>query len=246
MARLLLLAGTREARHVVTALASLRGLSVIVSVAGPERTPQAWGVPTRIGGFGGDDGFAAYLDHERISMVMDATHPFAAAVSHRSARICAEAGVDYAQLLRPAWRPVAGDRWHFAEHEHAAAAMVPEGATVLIATGRERLADFGDMAGRRVLVRQIESTPPGEPPFADGRWLVERPPFTVEGEVTRFAALGVDWLVVRNAGGASSRAKLDAARELGVEVAMIRRPPQPEATRFDTVAAAVAWARRRA
>ncbi|QFU09198.1 Precorrin-6A reductase [Rhodobacteraceae bacterium THAF1] len=245
MTRLLLLAGTREARHVVTALSSLRGLSVVVSVAAPERAPQPYGTVTRIGGFGGDEGFAAYLRRERIAMVIDATHPFAAGISHRSARVCAEVGVDYAQLLRPAWRPVEGDTWHFAQDEAAAAAMIPEGATVLIATGRERLSDFGAMEGRRVFVRQLDKAPAVPTPFADGHWLVETPPLSVESEVARFTGVGLDWLVVRNAGGASSRAKLDAARELGVEVAMIRRPQQPEATRFDTVAGAVAWARRR-
>ena len=229
----------------VTALSSLRGLSVVVSVAASERAPRPFGVPTRIGGFCGDEGFRAYLQRERISAVIDATHPFAAGVSHRSARICAEERVDYAQLLRPAWRPVPRDLWHFAENEAAAAAMIPAGAVVLIATGRERLADFGPMAGQRVLVRQLDTKPEVAPPFADGAWLVERPPFSVESELERFAGLGLSWLVVRNAGGVSSRAKLDAARELGIEVAMIRRPPQPQTTRFDTVAGAVAWARRR-
>ena len=57
--------------------------------------------------------------------------------------------------------------------------------------------------------------------------------------------LGVTWSVTRNSGGSASFAKLEAARRLGISVAMIRRPPQPEAARISTVSEALAWVRRR-
>ena len=242
--RLLLLAGTQEARQIVAALKSVTGLGLTVSVARPMRPPEAFGVATRIGGFGGDDGVRSYLKEEQVGAVLDATHPFAARVSMRSARICRELGVPYGQLLRPPWLPGPGDRWHFAEDETAAGAFVPSGVCVFIGTGQHRLDAFGPMPGRRVFVRQIDHAPLHHPPFEDGMWIVGHPPFDAEGEIKLFGELGIDWLVVRNAGGAASRPKLDAARELGIEVAMIRRPPRPEAVRFDTIAGAIAWARR--
>ncbi len=242
--RVLMLAGTGEARQVAAALAQVRGLTLIASVAAGTRAPNALGVPTRIGGFGGDAGFERYLEHERIGAVLDATHPFSAGISHRTARICAARGLPYAQVLRPAWRPMEGDHWLFAEDEAHAAAAVPDGATVFVATGRQRIEAFGPMPGRRVHVRQIETAPEEPPPFADGHWVVGSPPFRTDEEVDLFHHLGIDWLIVRNAGGSSSRSKLDAARTLGIRVAMIRRPLQPEAVRLDSVAAALAWVRR--
>lgn len=237
--RLLLLGGTREAREVSATLADLRDLTVVVSLAeGAEDSA------TRIGGFGGDEGFRQYLSRDGIGAVLDATHPFAERISMRSARICGEAGLPYAQLLRPAWQPGAGDRWHFAQDEDAAGALPPAGARVLIATGRQRLESFGPMEGRRVLIRRNGPAPDVPPPFADGAWQVGVPPFGVDDEERLFRDLRIDWLIVRNAGGGSSRAKLDAARRLGIEVAMIRRPPRPEALRLDTVEAAVDWAQR--
>lgn len=242
--RVLMLAGTAEARQVAAALSQLRGLTVIASVAQATRAPSSMGIATRIGGFGGDAGFAEYLERERIAAVLDATHPCSAGISHRSARICAERGLPYARILRPAWRPAAGDDWLFAEDEAGAAAAVPRGAHVFVATGRQRIEAYGPMPGRRVLVRQIDRAPSEPPPFEDGRWVVGTPPFPTADEVALFRDLGIDWLIVRNAGGSSSRSKLDAARQLGIRVAMIRRPMQPEAVKLDSVAAAIGWVRR--
>ena len=70
-------------------------------------------------------------------------------------------------------------------------------------------------------------------------------PFPVQEEIDLFKKLRIDWLITQNSGGAGGKSKLDAARKLGLSVAMLRRPPQPEAPRVETVAAALAWAHRR-
>ena len=60
-------------------------------------------------------------------------------------------------------------------------------------------------------------------------------------EVELFTKLGVDWLVVKNSGGEASRSKLDAARALGIKVALIKRPSMPKALRFETPDQAIDW-----
>jgi len=243
MLRLLLLAGTNEARQLAAALGGQASLQVIASLAGATRSPQPLGVVTRIGGFGGREGFIDYLQRERIGAVLDATHPFAARISHRSAEVCAELDMPYAQLLRPAWQPNDGDDWHFLNDETDAARHIPEDAIVFLATGRQTLHLFDNLSDRTIYARQIDSAPDSFP-FPRGGWIVGRPPFSVEDEIILFARLGVDWLVVKNAGGSASRSKLDAARELGLPVAMIRRPLQPQCDKLTSVAAALRWARR--
>ena len=47
--------------------------------------------------------------------------------------------------------------------------------------------------------------------------------------------------MAKNAGGGATVAKLDAARELGLTVVMVRRPPQPDGVVVETVDDAVAW-----
>jgi precorrin-6A/cobalt-precorrin-6A reductase len=239
--RILLLAGTTEARLIARALAASR-LPGIASLAGATRTPEPLALPTRIGGFGGGEGFERFLKTNAITAVLDATHPFATAMSLRSAAICQAHGVPYMQFLRPAWIPSEGDHWTFLHTEADAARHIPQDTTVFLATGRQTLDRFADLAGRRMFVRVVDP-PGGAFPFPPGDWVVARPPFTLTQECDLLLRLGVDWLVVKNSGGSSSRTKLDAARELGLPVAVLRRPPQPEGPKISTVSAAVSWAR---
>ena len=70
-----------------------------------------------------------------------------------------------------------------------------------------------------------------------------RPPFDRAAEGALFARLGVSHLVVKDSGSAEARAKLDAARDLGIEVIVLHRPPAPPGlTIVTTVEEAVAWA----
>jgi precorrin-6A/cobalt-precorrin-6A reductase len=236
---LFLLAGTGEARQIAEALAA-RGVQAKASLAGATRAPAPLALPTRHGGFGGEAGFRAYLEANGIAAVLDATHPFAHRISARTARVCDSLGLPYAQVLRPEWAPGPGDDWAMLGAEEEAADVIPVGATVFLATGRQTLQRFANLQGRQLICRQIDP-PDGPFPFPGGDYLIGRPPFSVEDEVTLFARLGVDWLVVKNAGGAASRTKLDAARQLGIKVAMIARPPQPEGVKLDSVAAALTW-----
>lgn len=238
---LLLLAGTGEAQRLAQALAE-RGVRTIASLAGATRAPRDLPIAVRSGGFGGDAGFESYLDTEGITAVLDATHPFAARITHRTARICAARGLPYCLLLRPAWQPEPGDRWTYIDAEEQAAEYIPEEATVFLATGRQTLERFAGLAPRTLYCRQIDP-PDGPFPFEGGEFLIGRPPFSVEGELRLFQELGIDWLVVKNAGGAPSRTKLTAARQLGIPVLVINRPPPPPgALRVTTVAAALDWA----
>ena len=237
---LLLLAGTGEAQRLAQELAA-HGVDTIASLAGATRAPRDMAVPMRSGGFGGDAGFEAYLTAAGITAVLDATHPFAARITGRTVQICAQRGLPYCQLLRTAWSPVAGDRWTFINDEAAAAPYIGASETVFLATGRQTLDRFANLAPRRVYCRQIDP-PEAAFPFEGGEYLVGRPPFSVEDETALFTQLGVDWLVVKNAGGAASRTKLTAARDLNIPVLMISRPAPPDASRVATVDAALRWA----
>lgn len=238
---LLLLSGTGEAREIADMLAD-EGIPAIASLAGATRAPQEQALPTRIGGFGGADGFRRYLLKAQISAVLDATHPFAVRVSGRTVQICAKLGLPYCQLLRPEWSPSAQDQWIVIADEAEASAHVKPDETVFLATGRQTLERFAQLKTHRLYCRQID-VPDGPFPFSNGEYVIGRPPFSVEEEIALFQRLGIDWLVVKNAGGSTSFSKLIAARELGLRVLMISRPPQPEARRVDTVNAAMAWAR---
>ena len=238
---LLLLAGTGDGRRLAWGLVDI-GLPVVVSLAGVTRMPEPLPLPSRVGGFGGEAGFVDYLEQAGITAVLDATHPFAARITERTARVCAARGLPYLQIMRPEWEPVTEDDWTMIDAEEDAARHVRIGSTVFLAAGRQSLHRFAGLLGCRVIARQID--PPTEPfPFEGGEFLIGRPPFSVERDEGLFAQLGVDWIVVKNAGGEESRSKLIAARNLGIPVLMIRRPPMPDVPRVASVAQALEWVR---
>ncbi|WP_395678598.1 cobalt-precorrin-6A reductase [Inquilinus sp.] len=250
--RLLILGGTTEAAALARAVTGTRGAEagtwdVTTSLAGRTRAPAALPGAVRIGGFGGVDGLAAYLRVGRIDRVIDATHPFAAAISANAADACAELGVPLLRIERPAWAPVPGDRWiDVADAGEAAdwlAEAVPSGATVLLTLGRQDVAPFQRCPALRFVLRSIEAPAPEDLP-PDCLLLTERGPFTLDGERALIARHGIRAIVAKNAGGEATAAKLAAARELAIPVVMIRRPALPATPAVADVAGALDWLSR--
>lgn len=238
---ILLLAGTTEARNLAGYMAEA-GVKTVASLAGVTRAPLPMAVETRVGGFGGDVGFETYLDRAGITAVIDATHPFAAQITARTARICAARGLPYLRYERPGWRSRPGDAWHEVADYAGLSAIIPVGARVFLATGRQSLSQMAHLADRHLICRVIDP-PEGAFPYPNGAFVIGRPPFSEDTEIETLRALNPNWMVVKNAGGASGRAKLDAARRLGISVAMIARPAVPAGIeRREQVLDALEWA----
>ncbi|SHI29638.1 cobalt-precorrin-6A reductase [Wenxinia saemankumensis] len=239
---ILLLAGTAEARALAGLLAEA-GIPALASLAGATARPEPLPLPTRTGGFGGAEGFRAVLREEGIRAVIDATHPFAARITERTAGICAAEGMPCLRLQRPGWQEGPGDDWRRIAAPDEARAAIPAGATVFLATGRQSLPAFEGLAGRKVLARVVDP-PRGDMPVPGGQWITGRPPFTEESEVALFALLGVQWLVAKDAGGPGGWPKMAAARRLGLPVVLLDRPPLPAGLEVvGTARAALDWAK---
>ncbi len=233
----LVLAGTSDARLL---LERMDTTDVIASLAGATRAPADLPCETRIGGFGGADGFRDYLQKAGITAVIDATHPFAAQMTHTAAAVCQTLDLPHMILQRPKWVAGEMDDWRFVERIDEIPNIIPQGATVFLGTGRQTLDQFSCLKGRHLLARVIDE--PTKPfPHEDGSFLVGTPPFSIEEEVALFTEKGIEWLVVKNAGGEKSKSKLDAAAQLGLPVVMINRPKLPDATILGTVDEALNW-----
>lgn len=236
---MLLLGGTGEARLLAERLDGDPAVEVVSSLAGRTAAPRALPGRVRVGGFGGADGLAAWLRDERVDAVVDATHPFAARMSGNAVRACERAGVPLLVLRRPGWSAGPGDDWRRVPSLAAAAADLP-GERVFLTTGRTGLAAFAGDDRRRFVVRSVD---PPEPPLPSRTAVVlARGPFTVEDETALMREHRVDVLVTKDSGGAMTSAKLTAARDLGVPVVMVDRPPVPAGVPVAaTVGDAAAW-----
>ncbi len=228
--RVLILGGTGEARALAERLHLSEGVEVISSLAGTTRNPQLPPGLVRVGGFGGPREIAAYLAKERISIVVDATHPFAAKITENARAAAVEAGTTFLVLRRPGWHATAEDRWlRVASLELAATAVatLPPGA-VLVTTGRRHLAAFAADAQHHYVIRTVD--PPEGPLPPRTTLLTARGPFTYDDELALFREHRVTALVTKDSGGPMTDAKLLAARQLRLRVVMIDRPPIPEDT----------------
>ena len=234
----LVLGGTGEARRLAGRLAA-EGAPVVSSLAGRVAEPLLPPGEVRIGGFGGVDGLVRWLVEAAPRAVVDATHPFAATMSAHAAAAAARTGVPLLRLQRPGWTAGPGDDWRWVETLAGAAEAVAGAGSVFVTTGRQGLAAFAGLTGA-VLIRAVDPPPPPLP--ARATVVLARGPFSVEEERALMARHRVDVVVTKDSGGAMTAAKLTAARELGVPVVLVRRPPPPAGVAsVGTVEEAVAW-----
>ena len=242
--RLLILGGTTEASALCGALAGDATIDATLSLAGRTKEPALPAICTRIGGFGGATGLAAHLRGARIDAVIDATHPFAARMSVNAAAACAEARVPLAIFSRAPWAPGQGDRWtDVPDMPSAAAALGEQPRRVFLTVGRLALAAFAAHPRHHYLIRAIDAVD-DLAAFPSHRLIRARGPFNVADETALLRAERIDCLVTKNSGGNATRAKLDAARALGLGVIMVARPPGSGAERFERLADVLAWIER--
>lgn len=219
-----------------------RGMPAMLSLAGRTSQPLTAG-PVRSGGFGGIDGLAAHLRAEGVTAVVDATHPFAEAMTRHAVQACGQVGVPLVRLARPGWgdHPLAG-RWHWVDgHAQAARAARELGDRVLLTVGRQHTLDYASDLGDRVVVARVAEPPSGviPPPWV---LLCARGPFALAGERELLAEHGITVLVTKDSGGSHTEAKLCAAAEQGAAVVMIRRPAPPDGlTQVSTIDEVVDW-----
>jgi precorrin-6A/cobalt-precorrin-6A reductase len=241
MAKVLILGGTTEARRLAERLAQRPGLDVTLSLAGRTASPVAHAVPIRIGGFGGAEGLADYLAAERVDALIDATHPYANIISKNAAAAARNAAVPCVALRRPPWSAVAGDRWIEVSDARAAVdAIGPVGRNVFVTIGRNELAPFASAPQHRYLIRSVDSVEPPLP-VPHVTYITARGPFSEASDCALMTQHKIEVVISKNSGGTAAYGKIAAARALGIEVIMLRRPPAPDAPGVSTVEDALAW-----
>ena len=235
---MLILGGTSEGAALARALDGKA--AVTSSLAGRTRRPAALAGEVRTGGFGGAAGLARYLREERIERLIDATHPFAARISANAREAADMAGIPRLAMERPMWRRLPEDRWIcVADAAAAARALSHLPDAVFLTLGPGDLDAFAGLKDRRFVLRRID---PGPSPLPDAAVVLARGPFDLADERRLFEEHGIGTLVTRASGGAATEAKIIAARERGMPVVMIRRPPAEPGPRVSSVEAAVEWA----
>jgi precorrin-6A/cobalt-precorrin-6A reductase len=230
--RILILGGTGLARELAADLIGL-GHHVISSLAGVTTQPNLPPGLVRQGGFGGVDGLVQFLRIENIELMIDATHAFARGMSDHVVAAGKLTDCPVIRLEQAVWQPGAGDRWTDVSDHAAAVLACPLAARVFLTIGRKMIAPFAARPDLGGVMRMIEE--PGSDIGSNWLLVKARPPFSIADEMALMETHRISHLVTKNAGGEGMANKLHAARDLGLEVIMIGRPPKPPALTFGTI-----------
>ena len=177
------------------------------------------------------DAMAAVLDAD--TLLVDATHPYAALVSENLRTACAQTGAQYERLLRPALD--SGDVVTVPDTAAAVEWLNAHPGRALLTTGSKELAVFTAVEGyrERLVARVLPSASVLEQcaslGFASAQIIAMQGPFSHEMNVALLRQTRADILVTKDTGKAGGFVeKLSAAREVGATVLVIARPCEEE------------------
>ena len=245
MKRVLILGGTGDAARLATQASQIPDVEIITSLAGRTQKPTAIAGSVRVGGFGGAAGLSDYLRYRQIDYLIDATHPFAAQISHNAAIATRDVGIPHLMLVRPAWEKMPNDRWIEVESIEAAVLALEQSAKrVFLTIGRQQLAPFARLHNVWFLMRSIDPPSP-DITLPNGITVLDRAPFTIAQEKQLMLDHTIDTIVSKNSGGNATYAKIVAARELEMPIVMVQRSPTPPVKQVADVEGAINWLRDR-
>lgn len=231
-----ILGGTALARQLASTLVQ-QGHTVTTALAGRTQNPTLPDGEVHIGALGGATGLRDKLDTLAIDILIDATHPFAAQISQNAFDATQNSNIKIARLQTPPWPQT--DNWINCDTYTDAADVLPKGARVLLTIGRQNLHHFTPRTDCIFLARMIENPPITLPQ----NFIVHfaRPPFTTDDEQRLMSGHKITHLVTKNAGGTTTQTKLDAAKNLDIDVLMIARPVLPQVRTFNRCDDLIQW-----
>ena len=182
----------------------------------------------------------ALLDAD--TLVIDATHPYAAQVSDNLRAACEATGAQYERLLRP--RTEGAGVVTVPDTASAVAWLAEHPGRVLLTTGSKELAAYTALADwrERRYVRVLPSVEVMEKCAALGvsgaHILAMQGPFSRELNAALLRQTGASILVTKDTGKNGGFAeKLDAARETGATVLVIARPREEQGRTLEEMGA---------
>lgn len=186
----------------------------------------------KTGGFGGTMGLATYITAQNISLVIDASHPFATNISQNAINACEQVGIKIIQYARKLWKVKIGQEFKTAE---ALITALPDDARILLTIGGQNIRPFSNLK-QLTFARMIE------PPKLKGKHLptnfeliYSRPPYMLDDEIELLKKLKISHLICKNSGGDKLTAKLIAAQKLGIETFMLAQPKSPHKIQFFSI-----------
>lgn len=244
MYKICVFAGTTEGRRLIEFLSG-RQVEVTACVAteyGEALLPAAENVNISAKRLSENE-ILALLSDIPFDMVIDATHPYAAAVTESVFNACKAANVEYLRLLREN-SVEAADAFYFPDTASAVEFLSGVGGNILLTTGSKELAefaaitDFSERVYARVLPMEDSLRLCREAGIKPAHIIAAQGPFSTEMNTAMLKFVSAEWLVTKDGGRAGGfDEKLAAVRAAGAKAVVIGRPPQKSGVSFSEAAA---------
>ncbi len=235
MYKICVFAGTTEGRELVEFLTA-QPVSITACVAteyGETLLQPAENLTISAKRLTGEE-MAELFSEAAFDLVVDATHPYAAAVTENIARACRTSGAEYLRLLRKE-SAVSSDAVYVPDIPGAVAYLNGRPGNVLLTTGSKELAsfagleDFSQRVYARVLPIQSSLTACQSAGLKPGHIVAMQGPFSEEMNLALLHTISANYLVTKDGGEAGGfDAKVSAARKAAAQLVVIGRPPQRE------------------
>jgi len=241
--RILLLGGTTEASALARLLAADKRFEATLSLAGRTAAPRAQPIAVRSGGFGGVEGLVRYLRDERIDILIDATHPFAAQMSRNAIAAASIAGTPLLAVERPAWERQPGDDWIEVPDMASAVAALGANPRMVFSVGSLAIRELLAAPQHTYIVRLIDM-PAMSSDLPNVVFVQGRGPFAAEDDIRLFQHHRIQVVLAKNSGGHATASKIQAARALKLPVIMVQRPFVPPRPTVPAAEYAMIWLAR--
>lgn len=180
---------------------------------------------------------------EGFDLVVDATHPYAAAVTENIAAACRRTGTEYLRLLRSGGEAPAGAVFA-ADIPQAVAYLNRTEGNILLTTGSKELSlytsirDFSQRAYARVLPMEASLEACRQAGLACAHIIAMQGPFSRELNAATLRAVNARYLVTKEDGAPGGFGeKAAAAEDAGATLVVVGRPPQKEGLSLSETAA---------
>ena len=188
-----------------------------------------------------EDEMKALLQSGAYALVIDATHPYAAAVTQNIRSACASTGTEYVRLLRREGS-FAGSHVQIADSiEEAVSLLNQNREKVLLTTGAKELRRYRDLVDleNRAVARVLPSAESiascREAGIPAKHIICMQGPFSREMNIATLRQYGCRWLVTKNTGGPGGFEEKVSLGEEGFQVVIIGRPTSEEGLSFEEV-----------
>jgi precorrin-6A/cobalt-precorrin-6A reductase len=239
---ILVLAGTSDARALALEIKK-KGFSLLATVVTENAAGEFMetGITVRVGRLT-DEEMVRLIETNGIQAIVDASHPFAEEASKNAMNAAKTVGVPYIRYERKSQTFQYGKLQVVESYEQAAEMAAAKKGVVLLTTGSKTIQIFtekllGDPDIRliaRMLPRVDNMEKCEQLGLSQKNIIAMQGPFSKEFDQALYKQYGVTVMVTKESGKVGSvDEKVEAAKELGIEVIMIGRPKMNYGTVYD-------------